>query len=58
MSKLVSLIVLVQIVKDGTVAPAIYQTFELWVLLESDSFCVCKSQIVHNVFTHFFPTFN
>ena len=58
MSKLVSLIVLVQIVKDGTVAPAIYQTFELWVLLESDSFCVCTCQIVHNVFTHFFPTFN
>ena len=58
MSQLVSLITLVQIVKDGTVLPAVYQTFEIWVLLESNSFCVRTSQIVHNVFTHLFLTLN
>ena len=58
MSKLVSFIILVQVVKDGTVVPAVNKTFELWVLAKLNSSCVRTSQIVHNMFTHFVLAFN
>ena len=58
MSELVSLIILVQVVKDGSVVPAVYQTFELWILPKSNSFCARTSQIMHYVLTHCFLTAN
>ena len=58
MNKLVSLIILVQEVKDGTVVPAVYKTFELWVLAKLNSSCVRTCQIVNNMFTHFVLAFN